>query len=149
MVDCSTVWLPDRQGSDRRMQSQPYAGSVSGATQLSARRRAYQRSRRMLRACRKHATGYGRRGRRDASSHPLSLYNLNYRKAKQSKCATFPTERARAINIANKAVKLSPSPGNLFLHLVSTAVPQVKEPTKNILYPQATLEALIFFYAAN
>ncbi len=28
---------------------------------------------------------------------------------------TFPTECARAINIAHKAVKLSPSPGNLFL----------------------------------
>ena len=35
------------------------------------------------------------------------------------------------------------------VHLVSVAVPQVKEPTKNILYPQVTPEALQFFYAAN
>ena len=39
MVDRSTVWQPDRQGSDRRTQSQPIVGSISGATQLSARRR--------------------------------------------------------------------------------------------------------------
>jgi hypothetical protein len=67
----------------KRFVSQPIAGSISGATQLSARRRTYQRSRRMPRACRKHAMGYGRRGRRDASSHSPSPYNLNYRKAKQ------------------------------------------------------------------
>ena len=72
------------QGSDRRAQSQPIAGSISGATQLSARRQTYQWSRRMPRACRKHAMGYGRRGQRDALSHSLSPYNLNYRKAKQT-----------------------------------------------------------------
>jgi hypothetical protein len=38
VVDRSTVWLPDRQGSDRRTQIQPIAVSILGATQLSARR---------------------------------------------------------------------------------------------------------------
>jgi hypothetical protein len=61
--------------------------------------------------------GYGGRGQRDASIHSPLAYNLNYRKAKQTNTRRSQQNRARAINIANKAVKLSPSPGNLFLEL--------------------------------
>ena len=50
----------------------------------------------------------------------------------------FPTERARAIYIANKAVKLSTSPGNLlldgqYIYLVLVYLVSVKETTINIL----------------
>jgi hypothetical protein len=48
----------------------------------------------------------------------------------------FPTERARAIYIANKAVKLSTSPGNLlldgqYIYLVLVYLVSVKETTIN------------------
>ena len=35
------------------------------------------------------------------------------------------------------------------VRLVSAAVPQVKKLRKKLYYPQATPEALLFFYAAN
>ena len=113
MVDSSTVWLPDRQGSDQRMQSQPIVGSTLGATQLSARRQTYQQSRRMLGECRKHSMGYERRGRRDASSHSLSPYNLNYHKAKQTNTRRSQ-QNVCGLLIGQQSCEAIPIPCNLF-----------------------------------